>query len=270
MLGGCGDRPENTRGSPRPTIVSLNLCADEILAEVATRDQLLAVSRYSHDPRVSSVPAAAMRRFPATSGAVEEIAALAPDVVVGDSFTPPATRSALARIGIGFVALPIASDVAASKAQVRMLARLAGDAPRGEALVRRIERSLTAWAASPGLPVRTALVWQGGGLVAGDDSLVSELLIHAGFAPAAAARGLRQGSLVSLEAMLAAPPQVLLVAGDPRANEDRLLRHPALDRLASVTRARFDSKLFYCGGPSIPRAMRRLQAIRMSLAGRSP
>ena len=264
----CAEPPPRPAAADRPTIVSLNLCADAILAEITAPGQLLAISHYSHKPRAGPIPAAVLRRVPPTGGTVEEIAALAPDMVVGDQFTPPATRAALDRLGIGFVALPIDSDVAASKAQVRMLARLAGNPARGEALVGRIERSLADAAPPDGWRRRTALVWQGGGLVAGDDSLIAELLGHAGFAPAAASRGLGQGTIVSLEQMLAHPPDVILAAGNPRIEENRLLHHPALGQLRKVRRASFEPGLFYCGGPSIPRALARLRQIRDELEAR--
>ena len=265
-LAGC--TAASPRHPVRPAIVSLNPCADAILAEVAAPGQLLAVSHYSHDPRASSIPVARARRFRATGGTVEEIAALAPDWVVGDSFTPPLTRASLARLGIRFAALPIAADIAGSEAQVRFLAALARRPAAGEALVARIERGLAAAAPPPGWRERSALVWQGGGLVAGDATLVAELLRRTGFRSAAAARGLGQGAVLPLEAMLADPPQVILAAGDPRSDEDRLLRHPALGALAATRRARLDPTLFYCGGPSLPRAAARLAAIRRELSPR--
>ena len=44
--------------------------------------------------------------------------------------------------------------------------------------------------------------------------------------------------------------------------------HPVLAGLRQTARARLDPGLFYCGGPSIPRAMTRLAAIRGELANR--
>ena len=260
-LSGCAQvaQPES---AAHPTIVSLNPCADAILAEVAAPGQLLAISHYSHDPRGSSMPLAQARRFPATGGTVEEIAALAPDLVVGDSFTGPSTRQALRRLNIRFAALPIAPTIAASEAQTRFLARLVEQQEAGERLVKRIDDSLRAAAPPLGWTPRSAIVWQGGGLVAGDETLIAELTNRAGFRSAAATRGLGQGAILPLEAMLADPPRVILAAGDPRAEQDRLLRHPVLAGLIRTTRAKLDPGLFYCGGPSIPRALARLTAIR--------
>ena len=112
---------------------------------------------------------------------------------------------------------------------------------------------------------RSTIVWQGGGLVAGDETLIAGLMTRAGFRSAAATRGLGQGAVLPLEAMLADPPQVILAAGDPRVSGDRLLRHPVLDNLRGTARARLEPGLFYCGGPSIPRALARLAEIRDEL-----
>ena len=256
-LVGCADAPPP---APReyPTIVSLNPCTDAILAEVADPLQILALSHYSHDPRASSMDLGTALRFRATGGTAEEVAALAPDIVVGSSFMEPATRAALEGLGMRVETVGIASTVAESEAQVRGLARIAGHPARGEALVRRIEASL---APVSGPPVEAAL-WQAGGIVPGKDTLVGELLTRAGFASYGARRGLAQGDYLALERIAADPPAVLLVAGDERGQ-----RHPILARIRGMRTARFDPSLVYCGGPSIIRAMARLRAVRFRLAG---
>ena len=76
---------------------------------------------------------------------------------------------------------------------------------------------------------------------------------------------MKQADVLPLEAMLADPPVVILTAGEPRANEDRLLAHPALAALKDTRRERFDPSLLWCGGPTIIRAAERLAAVRRSL-----
>lgn len=251
LLAGCASAaPPIPR--ERPTIVSLNPCTDAILAEVADPAQILAISHYSHDPRSTSMEIAAAHRFRATGGTAEEVAALAPDVVVGSSFMAPATRTALERLGMRVETMGIAPTVAESIAQVRALAAVAGHPERGEALVRRIESSLTP---SSGVPAEAAL-WQAGGIVPGKHTLVSDLLRHAGFASYTARRGMEQGEYLSLERVAADPPQVLLVAGSEAGQH-----HPLLARIPGMKVARFDPALTFCGGPSIPRAMERLRAL---------
>ena len=262
-LASCAQPPP--RAKVHPTIVSLNPCTDAVLAEVADPEQILAVSHYSHDPRASSMPLALARRFRATGGTVEEVLALDPDVVVAGSFLPPATAQAFDRLGIRVETFGIVPDLAENAAQVRRLAALAGHPERGEALLARIGAAL-AETRFDGRPV-TALLWQAGGIVPGEDTLVARLLAHTGFASHSAVRGLGQGAYLPLEQVLADPPAVVLAAGG-----ERMLTHPVLRALAGVRYERLEPTLTFCGGPTIGRAAERLAEIRASiplpLAGR--
>ena len=246
------------------TIVSMNPCTDAILAEVADPQQLLAISSYSQDPASSSMDLARAKAMNAVSGTVEEVLALRPGIVIGSSFTPPGTRMALERLGYRFEAVGLAATVEESRNQVRALARIAGHPERGEALVARIDAALAAAAPLPGPPI-TAVVWQSGGIVPGQGTLINDLLERTGFVNYAAQRGLHQADVLGLEAMLIDPPQVIFTAGNRYSEEDRLLAHPALATLSGTHRAAFDSKLLWCGGPTIVRAVARLVQVRSEL-----
>lgn len=257
-LAGCSSPSVPRREGPHPTIVSLNPCADAILAEVAAPGQLLAVSHYSKDPASSSMDPVDAARFIATGGTVEEVLALDPDVVVASSFLAPATRAALEDLGLRVVTFGSTDSVADSLDQVRELAALTGDESTGEQLVVRIEAAL-AEAAPSGEPVEAAL-WQPGGIVPGEASLVADLLRRTGFTSHSAKRGMAQADYLALEQVLADPPQLLLIAGSEAGQ-----KHPVLDRVPAMQRENFDTRLFYCGGPSIIRAVRRLRDIRAGL-----
>jgi iron complex transport system substrate-binding protein len=260
-LAACAAAPAREAGRAQPRLVSLNPCTDAILAEVADPEQLLAISSYSHDPASSSMDLAQARRFRATGGSVEEILSLKPDVVVGTGFMSPATVQALDGLGLRLERFGIAATVEDSKAQVRSLAALAGHPERGEALVARIDAALASAAAPAGAPV-PAVIWQSGGIVAGADTLVSDVLGRTGFANMAAAEGLRQADHLPLEVMVARPPRVIFAAGAHEANEDRMLSHPALARLKDTRREPLDPALLWCGGPTIPRLAERLAKAR--------
>lgn len=256
-LAGCAAPHAIHDEREQPTIVSLNPCTDAILAEVADPAQLLAISHYSHDPRASSMDLATARRFAVTSGTVEEVLALEPDLVVAGGFLPPATAQAFADLGIRVETFGIASSVADSEAQVRRLAELAGHQDRGEALVMRMEAALAQLEASAPL---SAVLWQPGGIVPGEGTLVTELMQRAGFASHSATRGMHQADYLALENVLSDPPQVLLVAG-----QERMQRHPALDAVPRMQRAGFAPSLLYCGGPSVIHAAERLGEVRAEL-----
>lgn len=254
-LGGCVGEAAPPSPADRPTIVSLNPCADAILAELAAPGQLLAISHYSRDPASSSMEPGLAEGFASTGGTAEEVIALAPQMVVADPFLSPATRGALEDAGIRVEALGIAADLEASLAQVRRLAALAGEEERGRELAARIA---SAWAEAgfAGADVET-LLWQEGGIVPGEATLAAAMLDHTGFSLHSAARGLGQGAYLPLEQVLADPPELVLAAGD-----ERMLTHPVLQGREGIAYRRFDPALLYCGGPTIPRALERLQAIR--------
>ena len=264
MLVGCAEVPKTDRAPGHPTIVSLNPCTDAILAEVTAPGQLLAISHYSRDPRASSMPLAEARRFRATGGTVEEVLALDPDIVVAGAFLPPATAQAFDRLGIRVETFGIVPDLAENATQVRRLAALAGHPERGETLLERIDEALAS-ARHDGARI-DALLWQTGGIVPGEGTLIARLLAHTGFASHSAARGLGQGAYLPLEQVLADPPQVVIAAVVRQARDERTLRHPALRRLRGVRYASLEPNLLYCGGPTISRLARKLAALRDTLS----
>lgn len=252
-VAGCAPAAVTPRAGGAPTVVSLNPCSDAILAELLPRERLLAVSHYSHDPAGTSMDLALARSFRATGGTVEEVMALDPDLVVGSTFMPPATRAALEQSGVRVVTLGIASTVADSQAQVRELAAAVGEAERGEGLARRMGAAVARLEQRRGSTPVSTVLWQPGGIVPGEATLVGDLMRRAGLASHTAARGMHQADYLSLEQVLADPPALLLVAGSERAQH-----HPALDRLPQTRREGFDPALLYCGGPSVIRAAARL------------
>lgn len=264
VLAACSRPVTEAAEHRRPTIVSLNPCSDAILAEVADPEQILGLSHFSSNPASTSMSVETARRFPSVSGSAEEVFALSPDVIVADQFVPASTRAALANMGLRVVELPIVTTVDEGKRQVLDLARLVGHRERGEALNARIDAALAAAAPRDAADV-PVVVWQGGGIVPGMQTLVADLLDRTGFVSQSAARGMQQADYLPLEAMLADPPRVIFVAGNARSREDRMLTHPALDHLPDTYRARFDPSLLWCGGPTIVRAAQRFAEVRRSL-----
>lgn len=211
---------------------------------------------------------AAARRYPAVSGSVEELAMLRPDVVVGDDFVPnPSGAAALGRLALRIERIHIETSVADSEGQVRKLAAVAGHPERGEALIARMRAALAVAAPPPGEKPVSAVVWQSGGIVPGEGTLIADLLHRTGFANFSAGKGMRQADLLPLERMLADPPRVILTAGNPQSEEDRMLRHPALAALKATHREHYPAALLWCGGPTVIKAAERLKEIRQKVAG---
>ncbi|MFS0774036.1 ABC transporter substrate-binding protein [Sphingomonas sp. 1P08PE] len=245
-----------------PRIVSINPCIDAVLMHVADPAQIVGISHYSQDPRATSIPLAQAMQFTATSGTAEEVVALAPDVVMSGPHVAPATIAALKRMRIRLVQYPVPDSVTESEEQVRDIARIAGHAPRGQALAQRIAAAARPMTKTP-VP---ALIWQSGGLVPGAGTLPDELLSRAGFRNMSAVYGLKKWDVLPLEHLIARPPRVLLSVGAAEVGKDRLTAHPAVRRLAQrIAIAPYPSRLMNCGGPTIVAAMARLRRIRKGM-----
>ncbi len=241
-----------------PTIVSLNPCLDAIIVEIADPSQVLALSHYSRDPAASSIPQGVARSFGFTGGTAEEVIALSPDLVLASIFIVPATRDALERAGLRVETFGSPTSTVESVEQVRALAQAVRREPEGEALVQRIEAARAGGEAKT-RPVST-LLWQPGEIVAGEATLVAEMLQSRGFQSHAAAMGLGQADHVALETVLADPPELLLVAGDSAGQG-----HPLLARLEQTRVEPVDPRLLFCGGPSVIALGQRLDEIRAGL-----
>ena len=241
-----------------PKVVSLNPCLDSILVEIADPDQVLALSHYSSDPASSSISRSAAEGYRFTGGTVEEVIDLAPDIVLASTLINPNAQSAFAQLGIEVVTFDSPTTIAQSRDQVQRMAQLVGQQGRGDAMVKRIMGPSTG-PALQGDPV-SVMLWQPGEIVPGEQTLIHQLLQESGFENHSARRGLGQASHVSLESLLADPPELVLVAGGSRGQ-----LHPLLNELEATQVESFDPRLFYCGGPAIAAARARLLEIRGGL-----
>jgi iron complex transport system substrate-binding protein len=250
----------------RPTrIVSMNLCLDSVLVELVPHTHILALSQYSRDPWRSTIADVASR-MPYTNETAEEVVALAPDLVITSRHSAIATRNALRRVGIRFELFDVPQSVKESLKQIRELAALLGRREQGEALVARIEAAIERARPAPGTPPLTAALYQPGGLSTGAGTVTGELMKIAGLENIAAWYGVTKYRPLPLEALIARPPQVLLVGdtthGAP-THAERIVHHRALRALQfRMSREPFPARLLYCSGPVIIEALDALVAAR--------
>ena len=246
-------------------IVSINLCADELLVTLADPAQIASLSIYATDPDLSSVADAA-RRFRHDAADAETVIGLDPGLVLAGRFTKRATRDMLARLGYPVELLDAVTSIDGSIAQITRIAALLGHPERGAALIAGIEDARQrARAAAAAMRIKpTAAVYQRRGYVTGSDTLTGELLALAGFANGGGALAGKSGGFVPLEKLVATPPDVIVVSPASASAEDQgsaLLAHPALATLFPPDkRVLLPDKLTVCGGPSLPAAIDWLSA----------
>jgi iron complex transport system substrate-binding protein len=254
--------PERALGSNRPMkVMSLIACTDQMLVALADRDQIASLSFYSRNPRTSPIAAIA-KTLPVNYLSAEDVIATKPDLVLSTPFMPQATRQTLERLSVKVLLFGVPETVDASVAQVREIGAALGQTARAEALIAEILVAAKPVASPRG---ERALMTYPDGFAAGAGTLVDELMTKAGLLNAAPGYGLGRWGALSLEQMLASPPDVLLVEPDSigKATDGaRLLGHPALKRAElRVRTAGVASSMLYCGGPVIPALAARLNAV---------
>ena len=129
-------------------IVSLNVCTDQLVLLLAERERIASLSYLAVDPATSALSDRA-QGLPLNHGLVEEVAPLAPDLVLASVYTLWASVRLLRRLGYRVIALPTATDFDGIRANVRAVAEAIGERDRGAALIAEFDRRLAAARAPP-------------------------------------------------------------------------------------------------------------------------
>ncbi|MDX2204765.1 MAG: ABC transporter substrate-binding protein [Hyphomicrobiaceae bacterium] len=258
---------QGARADDKPQrIVSLDLCADQILIDLAPRSRIAAVTHLAADASVSAIPERA-RGLPVTRGAAEDVLKHDPDLVLAGQFGVAGTVSLLQRVGRKVVIVPLSSDLEGVRRAVTIVAAAVGEVRRGETLLAAFDARLAAVAraaATRGARRPSALVYQVGGSASLEGTLADAALVAAGFANASHAYPRLRGSQVPLEAILARPPDLLVLASPPFAYRTVVadnLRHPALRALAArIPSLELPWRQWLCGTPHLADAVEALAA----------
>lgn len=259
-------RVDPAKAQPR-RVVSINLCTDQLLMALADPVQIAGLSRFAGHPEMSYLAAQA-RAFPILRPGAESVVKLAPDMVLGGTFSGTATRAWLTALGYRVETFTPPRSIAEATAEIERAARLLGQVGRGETLIARINRAADTRAGGVAL---TALALQRRGYASGRDTVLSDVMRIAGLSNAAAAFGLTAGGRVPMEVVLKSRPSVLVledIGARPRDQATALLEHAALIRLyPAERRIAVPVAEATCGGPALPALIERFQRATALLRG---
>lgn len=260
LAGAAVAAPGKATVKPR-RVVSLNLCTDQLVLALANRSQIAGVARNAGNPEMSA-EVARTRGVHIMGSSAEEILTLDPDLVVG---MPARRNPALAVLNKQrFRALDVkqAESYPAILESIRKVAEALGHPERGEAMIARMERDL---AALPKVrPGQTAAYYQRRGYMTGTGTLVDDLMNRIGLVNLAAKLNKPVIAQLSLEEMVAARPDYLILESATDRVSDQgteMLHHPAL---AGIKRIYIPQAWTVCGGPAYVQAA---QAIVRQIGG---
>lgn len=247
-------------------IVSLNLCADQLVLALADREAISALTWMATDCALS-VRCAEATGLPVGYGTAEELYLATPDLVITGRYTARTAVAVARRRGLPVLELDLPRDIDMIRSQIRTVAAALDRTARGEALIAEIDRRIAAIPApEAGAPRPVAAVYQANGFTVAAGSLVDHLMTAAGIDNLATRLGIDNYPFLPLESLVAGRPDILIV-DDPDALRPSLaqaaLRHPVLaDLLTPAHRAVVPQRLWTCGDMSAVDALERLAAMR--------
>ncbi len=238
-------------------IVSINLCADQLVLALADRKQIAGLTKNATDREMSG-EAAKARGIPLLSTSAEQSLAIEPDLIIGMPASRSAALRALPKHTYPLLDLATANTLDEIYTSIRETAAAVGHPERGTALIAQMERELA------GLPKpgkgRVAAYYQRRGYMTGTGTLIDELMTRVGLVNLAGKLGKPPLSQLSLEEMVAAEPDFLIVESATDKVTDQgseMLHHPALK---DIPRISVPQAWTVCSSPAYSQAARSMAA----------
>lgn len=238
---------------PAGGVVSLNLCADELVLMVAAPEQIRSVSYLSHSREESALWRQA-RRYRGNDGSMLAAAAMRPRLIVTMGSAGRDRVRLAAAVGARLVVLPFPNSLSDLANSLRLIGRETGNAKRAERLVRALGDAVQ----SAPSERRDAIMVDGAGRAMATAGLGADWLRLAGLEP----RGVKSERM-GLEALLARAPAVLVQSryrARQMSSATTWLRHPAARRLRAGRTLVTDGRRWLCAGPTLLPEILRLRA----------
>lgn len=221
----------------KPRAVSLDYCADQYLLKLADPAQIAALSRGA-DKDYSYMREAA-QPYKKIRPSLEEAAPFKSDIVLRQWGGGANAERAFSRFGAKVVTLGYPEDFDGVKANVRLVAGALDQQEKGDALIAEIDRRLAALKRKATEQRVEALYVTPGAVTAGGHTMINAIMNTAGVVNIAAQRGEIYWPALPAEALILAPPDLVITgffnAADERINHWSASRHPALRKLFKNT-----------------------------------
>ncbi len=249
-------------------IASINLCTDQYLLLLAEPDTIATIS-WLAQKRKSSYYYERALNIPVNHGEAEEIIAHAPDLVLAGFYSARLTTQLLQKLNYPVELFDHPRSIAQVRDQLRRMGDLLGQQKKTKQVIQLMDARLQKLATQPAANAPTLMQYAPGGYTVGRDSLVGDIIYHAGWRNKATDAGITQLGIVDLETLIIIAPLALIdspLAPDSYSFAEQMLQHPVLKKSPrpkfSVTVAR---KLWICGGPMVVDALIELRNARESI-----
>ncbi|MFK8075524.1 MAG: ABC transporter substrate-binding protein [Granulosicoccus sp.] len=225
---------------PAPSVLSINLCADQMVMLLAEPAQIKALSMLSHD-KAGSFYQQQAKEYPVADARAEDILPRNPDIVLTGPFTPRHTLALLAELELDVKSLEIANSVEAMLENIRLVGEFLQQEERAASVIsslqndlakietRRLELDEAMLKAGKKHP--KAAVYDANGYTVGASSMRGSIMSLAGWHNVATDKGIEAYGVMSLEDLIHLSPDALIESPYSEGTYSRgqvLTEHPAL------------------------------------------
>lgn len=260
--------------APKPRrIMSLNVCTDLLLLQIAPRARIASVTFMAPQGAGVLFPGRAAG-LALNHGRAEDVINAKPDLILDSGLGAPLTRTLARRVGARVVEVKDANSFAEIRDIVRQVGEAVGEPERAAALIRQMDATLADLAAHPPARRLRVVAWSGGSAVPGKGSLTDAIITAAGATNIAAQPGHAESSF-GVEELLATKPDALLYGGATLGQPSLIGdegQHRVVRQLYAGRRIRYNDIVHTCGLPQSAdsaRDLRRaLDALPAGRAGR--
>jgi iron complex transport system substrate-binding protein len=269
LIGAPGPAASAAERGAAQRIMSLNVCTDLLLLELAPKSRIASVSFLAPEGARALFPGAA-DGLALNHRAAEDIVNVRPDLILDSGLAPPMIKRIARRMGVPVIEVKNADSFADIRDVVRQVGAAVGETPRAEALIARMDATLAELAAHPPPRRLRVVAWSGGSAVPGKGSLTDAIITAAGAVNIAAQPGPAE-STFGVEELLAASPDALLYGGATLGQPSLLNdegQHRVVRQLYAGRRIAYNDITHTCGVPQSADSARELRRMLGALPAR--
>jgi len=219
-------------------VASINLSADEVLAEILPPERLVGVTRWVDDPETSNAVGRVrpeVFRFQKTD--MEKLVALAPGLVIVSEYTDADFLHLLELSGLRWHRMAGLASLAGVRQAILELGHAVDEAPNAERLVAAYDLKLSDLARRLKGARRPRVLYWSGGMTAGADTAIGAVIEGSGGLNVGRELGVTGIAPPGAERAFMSNPDVILVARYPGSVE-AVTQHPLLKDLRAVREGR--------------------------------
>ena len=224
--------PHTATATDKPSVVSMNLCTDQLVLLLADPEQILSLSYLSHSKK-SSVYHEQATDYPTNRGLAEEVYILKPDVTVTGTYSNWTATAMLETLGMNIKRFEPAYHFDDIRANILAMGTLLGHTAKAQAIIDSFDNKMAALQQSAKTSKTDrprAALYEANGYTPGKLSLAHHILQAAGYENIGAEFGYDFGTKLPLEVLLMTAPDMIILnpQGAGHAKAEEMTRHPAL------------------------------------------